>query len=1377
MDKLNVVAIYEIKNSKRRRIEVGLGHLKILRHYLSSSSWSRKCLGSGPLGGKFCPGLTHGEVEEEIRRLENGFNNDSIRNTMFNNLADQEPKVEHEMDHSERLTMQNESSNGTWIWLFGLPSVCWSTECLRNAGEALSGYREMDENTRLKCEVGWERICVSPTEWMSSSISLKHGMVVYKVAVWPEWPLIMSTMSTSNLCTDHVEQEVSSLNPPSRDFKENNSFGSPVQPISVDKCLDEVNNFESTGIVEPLETTFFVELSSILEKDGRDCKNELWSPSLTVELIPETSNPSYNPESKLCVTSEESPLVNILINMPYVAMYEAPRESLTHPILGCGANCEPSDAENDVLRPHMENAAQINPIKFVYPSYASDSPIKVHELSEEETVESDVEYDADEELCENFSTHNMMLNENKSPDREILTKESEVWPDIREISTMTLIKKCQMKKIGDLPPENFFRDHLSHPSVICRYSSEPTSLWATMIKCKYGNDWSGWFTKHINRVVGCGIWSGISVIWKTFREQCRFSVGDGSSISFWEDVWCSAKSLYSLFPTLASIAICRDATVKDMFDMSSNGFSTRIRYMRRLIADELALHDKVLNLVGRKEVNPSSHDIMRWQDIDTFKLCKMFGCGFKSQIIDGQRKKFVRLDSNLSFSSDAGVMKNCGFNLDGLTGSSQQTNNTIPSSKSFRVGISRGSEGLKTIGRSLKSGVNRVVFQEDLNLTEKKIFDPQDKIILFCNRVLVISCIIAVSIDPLFLYVAVFDYEQSCLGIDSELAHTVTTSRTLIDSFYLIRIVLQFRTAYIAPSSRVFGRGELVIDPAKIAERYLNRYFIFDLLSVMPFPQIVVWKFLADVNGSSVMATKQALIYIIIFQYIPRFFRFLPLTNEMRKTNGHFAETAWAGAAYYMLWFMLASHIFGAFWYLFAVGRTDNCWEEACSENLLCIKSFLYCENNGLEGYLFWKDIARGVLSAKCYYNENDPKFNYGIYGLAVSSGIIATKNFIPKYLYCLWWGLQNLSTLGQGLETSLYPAEVIFSITIAVFGLILFALLIGNMQTYLQSLTVRLEEMRIKRRDSEQWMHHRLLPQELRERVRRYDQYKWLETKGVDEETIVQSLPMDLRRDIKRHLCLNLVKRVPLFANMDDQLLDAVCERLKPTLYTNNTYAVREGDPVDEMLFIIRGRLESVTTDGGRSGFFNRGFLKENDFCGEELLTWALDPKSASNLPPSTRTVKALSEVEAFALSADELKFITTQFRRLHSRQVQQTFRFYSQQWRTWAACFIMAAWRRHSRRKMAERRSEGLEEDWSSSSSFDDDDDNDEEEERELLRRNRSRSGFGAAMLASRFATNALRGVKKLRKKKKSSSSRGMVKVPKPQDPDFEADLGDFE
>lgn len=50
-----------------------------------------------------------------------------------------------------------------------------------------------------------------------------------------------------------------------------------------------------------------------------------------------------------------------------------------------------------------------------------------------------------------------------------------------------------------------------------------------------------------------------------------------------------------------------------------------------------------------------------------------------------------------------------------------------------------------------------------------------------------------------------------------------------------------------------------------------------------------------------------------------------------------------------------------------------------------------------------------------------------------------SVQSFVLMFHFC--------STLGQGLETSTYPGEVLFSIAMAIFGLILFALLIGNMQ------------------------------------------------------------------------------------------------------------------------------------------------------------------------------------------------------------------------------------------------------------------------------------------------------------------------------------------
>ncbi|KAK9699319.1 hypothetical protein RND81_08G166900 [Saponaria officinalis] len=725
----------------------------------------------------------------------------------------------------------------------------------------------------------------------------------------------------------------------------------------------------------------------------------------------------------------------------------------------------------------------------------------------------------------------------------------------------------------------------------------------------------------------------------------------------------------------------------------------------------------------------------------------MFDCGY------GQNDKFVRLDdldSPVSLSSDPRGETKYRF-VDKINCTKPKINTP---SNSFKRGMVKSSEGFRSIGRSLKFGVSRAVFPEDLKVSEKKIFDPQDKFLQLWNKLFVASCIFSVFVDPFFFYLPIVNPDPYCLGIDRKLAASATTVRTIIDAFYLIRMALQFRTAFIAPSSRVFGRGELVIDPAQIAKRYLQSYFIIDFLAVLPLPQIVIWSYLHRMQGSDVYATKQALLLIVLLQYIPRFARIIPLFSELKRTSGVFAETAWAGAAYYLLLYMLCSHIVGAFWYLVGMERNDTCWQRTCKSNKeQCSEDFLYCGIKQKQGYSNWTSISKSVLNAACNGTDTSP-FDFGIFGQALSSGIFASSSFVSKYCYCLWWGLQNLSTLGQGLQTSTFPGEVIFSIALAIFGLILFALLIGNMQTYLQSLTIRLEEMRVKRRDSEQWMHHRLLPQELRERVRRYDQYKWLETRGVDEENLVSSLPKDLRRDIKRHLCLALVRRVPLFDNMDERLLDAICERLKPSLYTENTYILREGDPVDEMLFIIRGRLESETTDGGRSGFLNRSFLKEGAFCGDELLTWALDPKSGSNLPSSTRTVKAITEVEAFALEAEELKYVASQFRRLHSRQVQHTFRFYSQQWRTWAARFIQAAWRRFVKRKMELRRKE--------------------EEDAEGLLKNVGSGSYslGATLLASRFAGKALRGVHRSRLSKGGASARDLVKLPKPPEPDFSAE-----
>ncbi|KAM3685057.1 hypothetical protein ACB098_11G091600 [Castanea mollissima] len=566
----------------------------------------------------------------------------------------------------------------------------------------------------------------------------------------------------------------------------------------------------------------------------------------------------------------------------------------------------------------------------------------------------------------------------------------------------------------------------------------------------------------------------------------------------------------------------------------------------------------------------------------------------------------------------------------------------------------------------------------------KTILDPQGQFLQTWNKVFVLSCVISVALDPLFFYIPMIsednrdkNYEYKCLGADERLAKIACVLRSLFDAFYVIHIIFQFRTGFIAPSSQVFGRGETITDPVAIAKRYLSTYFLIDILSIVPLPQVVSLVTIHKHKSQAPLILKQRLKFVIFSQYVPRITRLYPLYMEVKRASGILTQTAWAGAAYNLFLYMLASHVVGAFWYLFAIEQAGTCWQKYCNNSTACEDKYLYCDDEEHKNFT--------SLYENCRYKkpddiENLTDFNFGMFTDALKSGMVLNSTrFRVKLSYCFWWGFRNLSSAGQNLQTSTFIGEIVFAVGISTFGLVLFSLLIGNMQRYLQSTTMRVEEMRVQRTDAEQWMSHRMLPEELRARVRRYLQYKWQLTRGVEEENLLQSLPKDLKRDITRHLCLNLLKSVPMFEKMDSQLFDALCDRLKPVLHTEKSCIILEGDPVDEMLFIMRGTLTTMT---GKTG--NAGDLKAGDFCGEELFAWALNPHSSTSLPISTRTLIAQTEVEAFALRAADLKFVASQFRRLHSKEFQHIFRFYSLQWKTWAARRIQAVWRRYYEKKL---------------------------------------------------------------------------------------------
>lgn len=160
---------------------------------------------------------------------------------------------------------------------------------------------------------------------------------------------------------------------------------------------------------------------------------------------------------------------------------------------------------------------------------------------------------------------------------------------------------------------------------------------------------------------------------------------------------------------------------------------------------------------------------------------------------------------------------------------------------------------------------------------------------------------------------------------------------------------------------------------------------------------------------------------------------------------------------------------------------------------------------------------------------------------------------------------------------------------------------------------------------------------------------------------------------------------KVPAFEKMDEQLLDAACDRLMLVLYTEGSYIVREGDPVNEMFFVIRGNALIIRNNlfPERKGYFTIAHCTAGDsFCWEVLIPWALDPHHASfSLPSSPMTAQARTHVEVFTLKADDLKFLASQAASPKRKLIYDNinYRYYSGQWWTWAVSIIQRAWRNY--------------------------------------------------------------------------------------------------
>ncbi|PQM42906.1 cyclic nucleotide-gated ion channel 1-like [Prunus yedoensis var. nudiflora] len=201
----------------------------------------------------------------------------------------------------------------------------------------------------------------------------------------------------------------------------------------------------------------------------------------------------------------------------------------------------------------------------------------------------------------------------------------------------------------------------------------------------------------------------------------------------------------------------------------------------------------------------------------------------------------------------------------------------------------------------------------------KESFDPQGRFYPIWIKVFVISCVFAVSLDPLFFYIPIVNEDMKCLILDKNLKAIALSFRSLTDRFYIVDIIFQILISLPTPKSPgdagvtkqhkeapVKG-NKPVKDALVIANRIFRSYILVDILAALPIPQVVIFIFFSKTRGSRSLKTRKLLNSLLVLQYVPRVLRIFLLCHERHLVPRN--AGLWVKGVFNFFLYILASHV------------------------------------------------------------------------------------------------------------------------------------------------------------------------------------------------------------------------------------------------------------------------------------------------------------------------------------------------------------------------------------------------------------------------------------------------------------------------------------
>jgi hypothetical protein len=374
--------------------------------------------------------------------------------------------------------------------------------------------------------------------------------------------------------------------------------------------------------------------------------------------------------------------------------------------------------------------------------------------------------------------------------------------------------------------------------------------------------------------------------------------------------------------------------------------------------------------------------------------------------------------------------------------------------------------------------------------------------------------------------------------------------------FFVIDLVVQMHTYYLS------GRtGLWVSDATKVRARYFRTWFIVDFVAV--FPVDYVLRALHANNGAEANSFRMLRLARLL-----RYLRLLKLMNFSRASAA--LEIFKESGGFSAMTLDFITKVFGLV--------------------ALCI-----CFNH-LAGCM-WLFIGRTYSSRiEPYPDEEIGSWWDDLYGPQIDAGIVVGR--WKQYVDAVYFVMMTLTSVGYGDITPNNAEEKWFAYIMMYFTAFVYAYVIGVFADIVANRRSDRNLFDMKMRSVFEFMDHVDAPDDLKQKVKTFYNYRYPRKTLFDEDVIYEELPPKFSTRLVLHRFERTVHHVPFFRKATDECIVAICRNFHGFTAMPGDMILDKGEHNHELIIMEYGRATGL--DGEIKTNYPAGsFFGEMEFLG----------------------------------------------------------------------------------------------------------------------------------------------------------------------------------